>query len=331
MPIKLDLTDKKLLFELDMNARISNSKLAKKLNISKQSVQYRINKLQRDEVIKGFYTVIDLSKMNCMYVRFFIRFKDVTPKIEKEIINYFLQNSDYRWIVSIDGIWDLATALILKDFISISNVTNRFLSKYGEYVDNYELNVATQIDHMQNRFLLEEKHPKEIIIGGKLEDNQLDALDRNILSILSQDARKKLTLIASELNISYKVISYRINSMIKKGIIKCFRVDLNYNKLGYIHYKVFINLKKFNSEKILALKSFIKLNPNTIYITYSVASTELEFEVVFDKYAKLHDFLQDLRSKFTDTIKSYYYIILYKFYEINYFPSGSVSDEEKIK
>jgi DNA-binding Lrp family transcriptional regulator len=45
--IKLDLTDRKILAELDKNCRIPNSILAKKVNKSREAVKYRIQQLQK--------------------------------------------------------------------------------------------------------------------------------------------------------------------------------------------------------------------------------------------------------------------------------------------
>ena len=40
MTMKLDLKDKKLLYELDIDSRLSASKLAKKIGISKQGIEF---------------------------------------------------------------------------------------------------------------------------------------------------------------------------------------------------------------------------------------------------------------------------------------------------
>ena len=49
--VKLDLTDRKILAELDANCRISNSALAKKVNKSRESVKYRIQQLQKKRIL----------------------------------------------------------------------------------------------------------------------------------------------------------------------------------------------------------------------------------------------------------------------------------------
>ena|SRR3989338_4502447 len=319
---KIDLIDKKLLFELDMNARATNAELAKALRISKQSVQYRIHILQKRGVIKGFYTVLDFSKIGFLYVRFFVKFKDITKEIENEIINYCVNNHNYSWIVSIDGRWDLAIVFLVDDYVRIKELADEFLSHHGTCVDSYEISIATRIDHLQNRFFLEGQQGRELSIGGKLCVGNIDELDRKVISELAVNARARLNTIAAELGVSYKVVSYRIQSLLKQGIIKLFRVDIDYNAMGFTHYKIFVHLKDFKPEHIQGMKSFIASHPNTIYITEAIGLAELEFEVIFDAYSKLHDLLQQMRTEFPAIIKDHYSVILYKFYRINYFPTS---------
>ena len=45
MPNELDLKDRKILYELDINSRQSNSEIAKKTGLSKQVIGLRIKKL----------------------------------------------------------------------------------------------------------------------------------------------------------------------------------------------------------------------------------------------------------------------------------------------
>ena len=46
---KLNLKDKKLIYELDFNARIPLTQLAKKLGVSKQVLKYRLENLQKQK------------------------------------------------------------------------------------------------------------------------------------------------------------------------------------------------------------------------------------------------------------------------------------------
>nr|WP_319516869.1 Lrp/AsnC family transcriptional regulator [uncultured Cohaesibacter sp.] len=56
MKQSLDICDRKILKELSANARISHSELGKKIHLSRNAVRQRIERLERDGVIRA-YTV----------------------------------------------------------------------------------------------------------------------------------------------------------------------------------------------------------------------------------------------------------------------------------
>ena len=77
MPNELDLKDRKILYELDINSRQSNSEIAKKTGLSKQVVGLRIKKLVETGVVSSFYTVIDISKLGFTIHKNFLRLQNL--------------------------------------------------------------------------------------------------------------------------------------------------------------------------------------------------------------------------------------------------------------
>lgn len=63
--------------------------------------------------------------------------------------------------------------------------------------------------------------------------NELDHTDQEIIKQLNQDGRKSYRQIAKELDLSVGTITNRINKLKDTGIIKGFRLELDYAALGY--------------------------------------------------------------------------------------------------
>src|SRR3989338_10516950 len=79
---KLDLKDKRLLYELDLDSRQSFNELGKKLSLSKSSVIYRINNMQKSGIIKQYHTVLDIGKLGYISFRLYIKLQNSTPSTE---------------------------------------------------------------------------------------------------------------------------------------------------------------------------------------------------------------------------------------------------------
>ena len=61
--LKIDMKDRKILYQLDINARQSISEIAKKVRLNKNTVKYRIERLEREGLILNYYTIIDNSRL----------------------------------------------------------------------------------------------------------------------------------------------------------------------------------------------------------------------------------------------------------------------------
>ena len=68
--LKFDLKDRKILYQLNINSRQSFSQIGKKVGLSKTVVDYRIKKLEKQEIIRNYYTLIDAFKIGYEVLRF---------------------------------------------------------------------------------------------------------------------------------------------------------------------------------------------------------------------------------------------------------------------
>jgi len=91
---KLDLTDRKILLELDTNARASFSEVGKKAGIGKNNVQYRTKRLVEDGIIKKFVTQFSLGKLGLFLGKIYLQLAGLTQKTETELYDYLLNNKE---------------------------------------------------------------------------------------------------------------------------------------------------------------------------------------------------------------------------------------------
>jgi HAD superfamily hydrolase (TIGR01509 family) len=77
----------------------------------------------------------------------------------------------------------------------------------------------------------------------------IDEKDRRILRTLEEDARQPDSAIAKQVHLSKQVTNYRIQQMIKSGIINNFYTVVNVGNLGLSTYYVFLQLKGMNGEE----------------------------------------------------------------------------------
>ncbi|MHA1265272.1 MAG: Lrp/AsnC family transcriptional regulator [Candidatus Helarchaeota archaeon] len=87
----------------------------------------------------------------------------------------------------------------------------------------------------------------------------LDVIDIQILKLLQQNARLKLTDLAHNLNRTPATIKYRIDRLVKNGIIKKFTIQINYQKIGFeIHAYLILYSTKSGKQKLIRKLQEIK-------------------------------------------------------------------------
>ena len=113
--VKLDLKDRKILFELDKNSRQSNSEIAKRVGLNKNTVNYKINRMTQEGVIKGYYSVIDSSKLGYFSIKIYLKFFNTNQEDEKKMIEWLNSQKIVGVLAKIGAIYDLAVMCWIKN------------------------------------------------------------------------------------------------------------------------------------------------------------------------------------------------------------------------
>jgi Lrp/AsnC family leucine-responsive transcriptional regulator len=320
---KLDLKDKKILYQLDINCRQSYRSVGRKVGLSKDIVASRIKKLEKKGIIKNYFTSIDSSKLGYISFRFYIIYQNTTEEIEKQIINYFIKNK-YTWVVeSLKGKYDLVVCLWVKDIKDFYNFWEKTLKKYHHYFNKQYFSIYFQLYTFKifhilllDHGLKPDKIRYEVAGGGDPVD--VDKIDLNLLRILGRNARIPTSDIAEKLNLTAMTVKNRIDKLMKSGVIQGFRFLFDYSKLGYQFYKADINLIDYQKKKDII--NYVLKNPNLLLLTKSAGHTDLELDFIVKNVDHFHDIMKDLNQKFPNAIKNYDYFYESDIHKVEYIP-----------
>ncbi len=137
--------------------------------------------------------------------------------------------------------------------------------------------------------------------------NELDELDKKILNLIVDDARKPFLEIARACNVSGAAIHQRVQKLIHIGVIKGSRFVLDNEKTGYKTCAyIGINLKK--PEQFTAVTEALMKIPEVIECHYTTG----KYDIFIKIYAKsnqhlleiIHSRLQPLGLSRTETLIS---------------------------
>lgn len=321
---KLDLKDRKILYELDLNSRQTDSEIAKKVGLTRDSVRYRINKLVENGYINYFMTLLNSMKLGYDWYRTFFKFQNLTIEKEKEIIDYLKERAS--WITKVEGVWDLNTGIFVRNVYEYRDLINEFLLKYSSFIERYNVSIVTREWSYHRDYLLNknQKISKPILMGfdhqKEYKTETIDETDYKILKTILKNARMKSIDIAREIGTTEMVVRYRLKKLIQREIIIGFKPFLNIHKLGYTYFKLHVTLQNLTEEKKKKIITYIHQHPNTVHMTELVGGADLETEFQVKNNEEFYGYIQDLRLKFGEIIKNYEFMQYTQEYKFTYLP-----------
>ena len=318
---KIDLKDRKILYELDLDCRQSNSQIGKKVGLGRDVVAYRINKLEEEGIIKNYYTEIDTFRLGYNVFRIYINFQYVTSDIKKKIIKYFVDYK-YSWVVAtIKSEIDLDVVIWVKDIFEFYRFLDATLDKYEDYFEKYSISIYTRASVYKKSYLLpdlKEKDREIFNIKCGSESVEIDETDYNLLNELAVNARVPLVDLADKLGCSSQNVNYRIKNLLKLGVIKAFRVNLDLLQLDLHSYKVDIYLKAHKLKKPIC--EYLNKKPYLEFMNFALGWADLEPEFVVKNFDELLKILDEINSNFSGTIKKQSFFITEELHKLRCMP-----------
>jgi len=302
---KFDLKDRKIIYELDLNCRQSNTEIGKKVGLKKDVVGYRIKKMQDEGVIKNFWSEINTFKLGYKIYRIYINFQDVSLDVKNEIIKYFSNYKNAWTVMSVKGPVDFDVMLWVKDSLEFNNFWNTTLDNYGNYFVKHAVSIFTGGIAFKKSYLLSGEYKesdREYFVlrsGGKTVE--IDEIDYKILDELAVNARIPLIDLAEKLNCSSQTITYRIKNLIENGVVLAFRVGIDISKLGLQDSGIDIYLRDHTKKKQII--DYIKYNPYVEYIFDSVGWCDIQFELMIKDIDHLNKIMEDINFRFPGVIR----------------------------
>jgi DNA-binding Lrp family transcriptional regulator len=320
--MKLDKIDMKIIYFLDYNARITITELAKKVNLSKQNINYRIKKLTENNIIEDFTVIVNTHLLNYMSNRAYLRLGNISKEEEENIKKYLISNENILWFVSLVGSWDYEIVILSKNIIEFNNILKKIKSDLNNCFTKIDISTTIVNYHFKRKYLIEDSNeifePK--YYGFEPKENILDALDIKILHELKINCRQSNQQIGMKHNVTYHTIKNRITILENKGIISGYRIKLNLEKINKNHFKILFKLKSISKEKEKEIYLFASKYNFVVYIVEIIGEYQLEIEFEVTSQNEVNQFLREFRNKFDSEIIDFELLQVTKEMKLDYFP-----------
>ena len=288
---KLDVKDKKLLLELEKDARVSMSEIGRKIGVSKEVANYRLKRLIDKGVIKRFYLLTDDFALNYKVYRLTINLHNLKENTRGNIVRDLRKLSNIEVNIFLESKTDIEILLHVKHTSEFYEFYQEFLEKYGEFIFGKDLEVVTKRYFLNNRYLL--GNIKERILGNSKNILKIDKKEEKILESLKENPRESVLEIAKKQNMAPSTVIYHIKNLKKNKIIIGYRIALNLGLLGYNKCKIGILLSDLSKKQQVI--NYLLSKDEVTNMNEFIGEMDLDFEVVFKTLTDLDKLLENLR------------------------------------
>jgi len=310
--IELDLIDRKILYLLSLNARFSESSIAKALNLSKEVVHYRIKGLQKKEFLHGFMTIVDTEKLG--YIIHSVNLLLHPSHNSPELVEYLATNQRVSHLKHLDSPLNLQfgmTTSTVREFMEFFDV---FINAHHASIKDYAISTILEEYFMGLDFLVEDLKEKPIITehkgssfqhlfsAQKKENIKIDAKDKEILQHLKLNSRMPLVQLAREVQLATTSVQKRLANLVESGIIKHFIPYASFSYLGYQWYELHLRTKNIDEQ---SFKHYLRQEPKIVWMGKRLGRWNYQVSIFAKNTTEFNNVVQGLQQQFHDSIIAY--------------------------
>lgn len=311
-----DSKDKQILAVLEENSRSTLSEISKKVRVSRETVNYRINRLIEKKVIGCFLTEIDFERLGFINFVVYIKIKNITEIEEKRFLSELNSSPQISWIANVGGKYDLMVGWLLSSIREFDSIYSNLLSTYAKYILSTDIVIRlNQVKFGRSYFF--KKDSKEVsknrpIPKCIIPKYNLDKEDKQILFLLSNSSRSSCFDIGKTLKIPSTTVSYKMRKLFSEGIIRKYTLLMDPSFLGHQTFKMLIYLNTPSSEIETKLRGYAEIHPKIMYFVKCLGAWNFEMDINVASLEEYQTYLKEFRNKFKEDIKDIEFLILFQ-------------------
>ena len=318
----LNVLDRRLLYELDCNARASYAQIARKTRISQERVRYRIKGLVKKGIISRFLAILNTTTLGNSYYQMMVKLQNVDEHKKQELISFLTAHSRIAWIGNLEGSFDISFIIYVKNQLALQGFMEDLNLRFSPSIMKKVISVNLYATFFPRDYLIsKERTPgKQSTYQSSEQCITLDPIDDSICKQLGQDARTSCVKIAERIRISSDAVIARMKKLKKDKIILGYTLVLNQEKIGQSHYKILIYLNNVSKNRESGLTGFCSMNNRVIAIIRTLGSWDYEIDIEVQGADQLRVFTMDLTTQFSDIIRDYDTLRIVEMPKYTFFP-----------
>ena len=327
----LSWKERKILKELDVDARQSAAGIGHKLGMSKQVVNYHVENMIKKGFIKEFITYVDTNKLGYTFYNVLVKMKYTTTGDKARIVNRLKAVPNVVWASSLRGEYQMIVSILASDVGEFSMYLDDVLNSFSGKLLDYSFFIvisASQLGYKKIHSSKKGGYNYHAKVGHKdlasLSDNDL-----KVLRLLANNAKMSTVNLAKRSGLTLEKVRYSIKKLEKEKVVQGYKPLLDVSKLGFIWNVMFLRLKTSSEEQREEMSNYLKKLPEIFYVVRGVGNCNLMIEFQTKTSEEFEKVKEKVSNRFSNLIADEKTVQLIEEHKCTYFP-GSLGKEKFI-
>lgn len=320
--MRMDAKNRQIIQQLDLNPRMPISRLAKAVRVSQQVADYRVKKLQEQEIIAHFGTILNLSTLGYEQYRVLFQLGSVSDAQKREIIEYLKTHNRIYWAALIGGKWDLLAVVWVKNYEEFEGFLDALFNRFPQVIKDYEALYITYHEFYNHKFLQETKRKTDCIpinLANPGRTILLDTLDQCILKQMKTNCRLSALHVAQSCRTTYKTVQNRVKRLEQNNVIVGYRLFLKSEKQQFRAYLLLVSFQSYGRDAEKKLFRYASSHPLITQSLKLFGRWSLMFHIRVNTEHELQQLIIGMRNSYP-IIGDYEIIPIFEDIAIDHFP-----------
>lgn len=297
--MKLREIDYKLLSYLYHSYNEPISKIAKATKLSRDQVEYRMNKYLKEGLIRKFFPVFDYGKLGYnLFIILLLKFG--TPKMAGDFSKNLNKSKNCTSYGKVYGEYDLWLECIFKNERELNEFIFKLFENEKSFIINYVLIKPQFAELYPLKFFNYPYKEDYLLFSEQKKEAKLDEIDFKILKILSENARTKLIDTAIKTGISSELALYRMKRLKAEKIILGNRIQFDMSVLGYFFTIIFINFRNLSEKNKEKIKLFAKNSKNINSLIFNLQKPNCMISFLYKSVKEVEEAIEKIKNLFKE-------------------------------
>ena len=322
----LDKPNRKILFELDKNARASYAQLGRASGVSSYAVRYRLENLLEQGVIGKPHAIVDYGRLGLNEYRILLKLQGADDSEIDSIIGFLRRCPEVCWLVRFDGVFQVGMVVRVSHVAELSLLLDRLQTKFAGTVVRRAFQICIQSEYLMRDYLVRNTRP--LAKARKAEAFSalycIDAANEQIINILERNCRLSAADIAERLGrgkpvptpLSREAVLQRIKRLEKDQLITGYTFSLNHGLVKQSYYKVMFEFSSHSPEPVARFLQRCREEPRVTRIIKGMGEWDYELNLEVEDNTQYREIIRRITSAQAKLIKDSWSLVVLKRYSV---------------